>query len=89
MDLAATNVLKIQLFRDELGTIWGEVASFPIRQLFRLVPLFKLCTSVSCNHRCGHFHAAVEDSIDQVVLGLWGRRFQTLEGKSLPAQLIS
>lgn len=44
MDLAATNVLKIQLFRDELGTIWGEVASFPMRQLFRLVPLFKLCT---------------------------------------------
>lgn len=86
MDLAATNVLKIQLFRDELGTIWGEVASFPMRQLFRLVPLFKLCTSVSCSHRCGHFHAAVEDSIDQVVLDLCGRRFQTLEGKSLPAQ---
>ena len=46
MDLAATNVLKIQLFRDELGTSWEEVASFPIRQLFKLVPLFKLCTSV-------------------------------------------
>eukprot|EP00435_Cladocopium_sp_Y103_P041171 s401_g11.t1 len=85
MDLAATNVLKVQLFRDELSTVWEEVASSPIRQLFRLVPLFKLCTSVSCDHRCGHFHAAVEDSIDQVVHDLWGRRFQSLEGKTQPA----
>jgi hypothetical protein len=88
MDLAATNVLKIQLFRDELGSIWEDVmdvANLPIRHLFRLVPLFKLCTAISCSHRCGHYHAAVEDSMDQMMLDLWGRRFQSLEGKTLPA----
>eukprot|EP00435_Cladocopium_sp_Y103_P053215 s2024_g17.t1 len=87
MDLAETNVLKVQLFRDELPTAWEDIATSPIRHLFRLVPLFKLCTSTSCEHRCGQFHAAVEDSIDQVVHDLWGRRFQSLEGKiqSAPA----
>eukprot|EP00435_Cladocopium_sp_Y103_P021134 s799_g5.t1 len=85
MDLAETNVLKVQMFRDELASLWDDVANFPIRQLFNLVPLFKLCTATTCDHKCGSFHAAVEDSIDQVVHDLWGRRFQSLEGKLLPA----
>eukprot|EP00435_Cladocopium_sp_Y103_P031943 s1553_g8.t1 len=84
MDVAETQVLKVQLFKDEL-TNWEAVAASPIRQLFTLVPLFKLCTSVSCDHRCGLFHAAVEDNLDQVVHEIWGRRFQSMEGKILPA----
>ncbi|CAL1135067.1 unnamed protein product, partial [Cladocopium goreaui] len=50
MDLAATNVLKIQLFRDELGSIW---------------------------------EAAVEDSMDQMMLDLWGRLLMTKYEKGM------
>eukprot|EP00435_Cladocopium_sp_Y103_P070894 s259_g36.t1 len=85
MDIVETHVLKIQMFRDELSSLWDAIASSPVRQLFTLVPLLRLCTSVSCDHRCGHFHAAVEDSMDQVVHEIWGRRFQSIEGRSTPA----
>jgi len=48
MDLAATNVLKIQLFRDELGSIWEDVmdvANLPIRPYGSC---FAWCPSSSC-----------------------------------------
>ena len=84
MDLAETNVLKILLYKDELGSLWPQIADSPIRQLLQLVPLLRLCTAISCDHRCGRFHAAVEDSIDQVIHEVWGRRFQSMDGKSKP-----
>ena len=85
MDLADTKVLKLQMFRDELSNQWEQITTAPIRHLFQMVPLFRLCTAVTCDHRCGLFHAAVEDNIDQVVHEIWGRRFQNLEGRALPA----
>ena len=84
MDLAETNVLKVQLFKDELTSTWKQIVGSPIRFLFQLVPLFRLCTTMSCDHRRGKFHAAVEDSIDQAVHEVWGRWFQTLEGRAKP-----
>lgn len=79
MDLAETNVLKVQLFKDELTSTWNQIVGSPIHFLVQFVPLFRLCTTMSCDHRCGKFHAAVEDSIDQAVHEVWGRRFQTHE----------
>ena len=85
MDLAETNVLKVLIYRDELESIWSQIADSPVRQLLQLVPLLRLCTSVSCDHKCGKFHAPVEDNIDQVIHEVWGRRFQTIEGRTKPA----
>ena len=48
--------------------------------------LDQLPSCPSCDHRCGLFHAAVVDNIDQVVHEIWGRRFQTIEGRAQPAQ---
>ena len=36
---------------------------------------------MQCDHKCGRYHAAVEDCLDQVVHEIWARRFQTLEGR--------
>ena len=47
--------------------------------------MLRLCNALTCDHRCGAYHAAVEDSIDQVVHEVWGRRFQSMEGQVLPA----
>ena len=57
----------------------------PIRFLIQKAPLFRLCTSVHCDHKCGLFHAAVEDSMDQVLLEIWGCCFQTIEGRRVVA----
>lgn len=78
--------MKIQLFRDELGSIWEDVmdvANLPIYG-----SCFAWCPSSSCAlpFLATIAVAAVEGSMDQMMLDLWGRRFQSLEGKTLPAQ---
>eukprot|EP00435_Cladocopium_sp_Y103_P037958 s173_g10.t1 len=85
MDVGQTHVLKVQMFRDELSPDWESVTQSPIRFLIQKAPQFRLCTDVRCDHKCGLFHAAVEDSFDQVLLEIWGRRFQTIEGKQTTA----
>ena len=47
------------------------------------MPLLRICNQLSCDHKCGCFHASVEEPLDQVIHETWGRRFQTLEGKAL------
>ena len=81
MEITDTSVLKIQLYRDELQADWSLVAASPIKQLMQLVPKLRLCTNLQCDHKCGRYHAAVEDCLDQVVHEIWARRFQTLEGR--------
>ena len=80
MDIGQTHFLKVQLFKDELRTAWDSVMQSPIRFLIQQAPLFRLCASVHCDHKCGQFHAAVEDTMDQVLLEIWGRRFQLWKG---------
>ena len=86
MDVSDTSVMKIVLYRDELGDAWPRVAEGPIKCLLQWVPILRLCNNLHCNHKCGCYHAAVEDSLDNVVHEIWTRRFQTLEGKVVPAQ---
>ena len=83
MDIAATQVLKIQVFQDELDMDWTQFVDSPLRCLLRAVPRLRLCTQLSCDHKCGCFHASVEEPLDQVIHETWGRRFQTLDGKAL------
>eukprot|EP00438_Fugacium_kawagutii_P027064 Skav214855 [mRNA] locus=scaffold16:296995:306518:- [translate_table: standard] len=85
MDVVATQVLKVQIYRDEVGADWSQVAASPIKFLLHKVPLLKLCTALHCKHDCGNFHASVEEPLDQVLHEIWGRRYQSIEGKSLPA----
>ena len=83
MDVSATQVIKLQIFRDELEMDWSNFCGSPLKHLFHMVPLFRLCNQISCDHKCGLFHAAVEDAMDQVVHESWGRKFHTLDNKSV------
>eukprot|EP00438_Fugacium_kawagutii_P000487 Skav216947 [mRNA] locus=scaffold3396:193301:197611:+ [translate_table: standard] len=85
MDIGTTQVLKLQVYRDEVTADWSAIAASPIRYLVQQIPLLKLCTTLHCKHDCGHFHASVEEPIDNVLHEVWGRRFQTVEGKTVPA----
>ena len=85
MDVGQTQVLKLQIFKDELAPDWEHIVQSPIRYLIQKAPLFRLCTAVHCDHKCGQFHAAVEDPLDQVLLEIWGRRFQTMDGRKVAA----
>lgn len=82
MEVSTTHVVKVQVFQDEVELEWSQFVDSPLRCLFRLVPLLRLCTSVTCDHKCGCFHASVEEPLDQVIHETWGRRFQSLDGKT-------
>ena len=83
MDVSTTQVLKVQVFQDELGMDWSHFVDSPLRCLLQQVPILRLCTCLTCDHKCGGFHASVEEPLDQVIHETWGRRFQTLDGKAL------
>ena len=85
MDVSNTAVIKIQIFRDEFGGNWADVAAAPIRALIVAAPILKLCTNLQCNMKCGAFHAAVEDPMDQVIHEIWSRKFQDHAGRTCPA----
>ena len=85
MDVGETSVLKITMYRDELASQWDQIAASPVKCLLQMVPVLRRCTEPQCDLRCGLFHPAVEDDVDQVIIEVWGRRFQSLESKVLPA----
>jgi len=85
MDISDTQVIKVQAFRDELDLEWAAFVQSPLKCLFQIIPILRLCSTLSCDHKCGAYHAAVEEPLDQVVHETWGRRFQTVDGKSTSA----
>ena len=76
-----TSILKVQLYRDELVPLWTSVASSPIKQVIAMAPKLRKCTNLKCDFKCGLYHLAVEESFEQVIHEIWGRRFPTLEGQ--------
>eukprot|EP00435_Cladocopium_sp_Y103_P017800 s1742_g4.t1 len=85
MDVSNTAVLKLQVYRDELGQPWDHFIDSPIKHVIALVPKLRMCHNPKCDFRCGSFHAAIEDNFDQVIHEIWARRFQSLEGRVQPA----
>ena len=79
----ATGVCKISVFRDELPISWDKFCEGPVRWLMQTVPALKVCSGVECGIDCAFFHPAVDEHIDQMVLDLWARQFQTHAGKKV------
>ena len=46
-----------------------------------MAPKLRKCTNLKCDFKCGLYHLAVEESFEQVIHEIWGRRFPTLEGQ--------
>ena len=85
MEITTTTVLKIQIYRDEVQLAWDQFVSSPIKHLITLAPKLRLCPNPRCDNKCQFFHAPVEEPIDQVIHEIWARKFQSLEGRTLPA----
>ena len=67
------------------GTRLRPLRISPVKCLLQMMPVLRRCTEPQCDLRCGLFHPAVEDDVDQVIIEVWGRRFQSLDSKVLPA----
>ena len=77
----STGVCKVCAFRDELEVDWDSFCKGPVKWLINAVPALKVCSGVECGIDCPHFHPAIEEKIDQMIMDLWNRQFQTLDGK--------
>ena len=77
----STGVCKVCVFRDEFEGDWDGFCKGPVKWLLSAVPAFKVCSGFECGIDCPHFHPSIEEKIDQMVMDLWNRQFQTLEGK--------
>ena len=76
-----TGVCKVSAFKDELASNWSTFCAGPVKWIINAVPALKVCQGKECGLDCPHFHPAIEESIDQMVMDLWNRQFLTYEGK--------
>ena len=77
----ATGVCRVTIFRDELPLEWEKITQGPVKWLIQAVPAMKVCSGIECGIDCPAFHPAIEEKVDQMILDLWSRQYQTLDGK--------
>ena len=77
----ATGVCKVTISRDELPLEWEKITQGPVKWLIQAVPATKVCSGIECGIDCLAFHPASEEKVDQMILDLWSRQYQTLDGK--------
>ena len=71
---------RVSLFRDEVLTSWDSIAKAPIRAIIELVPALSLCKDSNCKGDCQHFHPAVDECVENMIVDVWARRFSTVDG---------
>ena len=82
-----TGICRVSVYRDELSGEWSSFIQAPVRQVMSLVTELSICRANGCVGDCKRFHPAVEEQVEQVVLDVWNRQFQRLEGgREAPAQ---
>lgn len=80
-DKIDTQVIKIQIYRDELEVAWDRFITAPVRLLIQAVETMQLCKGQNCGLECNKFHAGLDEMLDAVVLEVWSRSFLDDNGK--------
>ena len=80
-----TCVCRVSLFRDELPNEWEKIVAGPVRWLIQNTPCLRVCSGKDCGIDCPAFHPAVDERVDQMLLDIWSRTFQSHEGKKAEA----
>ena len=80
-----TCVCRVSLFRDELPNKWEKIVAGPVRWLIQNTPCLRVCSGKDCGIDCPAFHPAVDEKVDQMLLDIWSRTFQSHEGKKAEA----
>lgn len=81
-----TNIVKAQIFQDEVNMSWQQVTDGPVRALLQAVPQFRLCHGRQCGKDCAFFHAPVGESLQGVILDIWARGYFNVHGKATKAE---
>ena len=86
IESVATAVCRLSIFRDEWKHEWQPIVDAPIRALLQHTPELALCRDPACPQtQCRAFHAAVDETVDQLIVDLWGRHYCKVAGGRVPA----
>ena len=86
-EIITTQVLKLQIFRDQLHADWQELVAAPIRALVQRMEALQLCKGANCGTDCAKFHPAVDEQLDNVIFEIWALSFLNEQGhKTTPTE---
>eukprot|EP00435_Cladocopium_sp_Y103_P035368 s1388_g9.t1 len=91
-DKIDTQVVKVQIYKDQLETNWSTFAQAPVRTLLQMVDALQLCKGQNCGLECPKHHPDIDETLDAVILEVWSRNFVDANGKradSLKAELFT
>ena len=83
--LVETQVVKIQIFRDEFQGSWDSLIASPVKVLCQHVPLLQLCPGRECGTDCPRSHAAIDEELDTILMEIWSRTFASIDGSKVAA----
>ena len=85
-ELIDTQVIKVQVFRDEFEGPWAALVASPVKVLCQTVPLLTLCHGKNCGAECPKSHAAIDEQLDTILMEVWSRTFTKIDGGRVAAQ---
>ena len=80
IDIIPNVVVRLHVYRDELQAPWQDLVKSPVRLLSTLLLPLQLCAGDGCGHDCSKTHPAVGETLDSVIMEVWGRSFGKIEG---------
>ena len=88
-DLVETQVVKFQVFRDQLNGDWTSFAQAPIRALVSMMDSLQLCKGSKCGAACGKYHPGLDETVENVIFEIWARSFFDANGRKSPQDQAS
>ena len=85
IDIIPNVVVRLHVYRDELQAPWQDLVKSPVRLLSTLLLPLQLCAGDGCGHDCSKTHPAVGETLDSVIMEVWGRSFGKIEGGRIGA----
>ncbi|CAL1152650.1 unnamed protein product [Cladocopium goreaui] len=80
-DTVETQVIKLQVFKDQLEMAWDRFATAPVRHLIQMMEAMQLCKGQRCGIDCCKHHPGVDETLDAVIMEVWSRNFVDDNGK--------
>eukprot|EP00435_Cladocopium_sp_Y103_P064500 s304_g26.t1 len=80
-DKIETQVIKLQVYKDQFETNWQVFAQAPVRTLLQQIDALQLCKGHNCGLECPKHHPDIDETLDAVILEVWSRIFVDDNGK--------
>ena len=88
-DKIDTQVVKLQVYQDQLEQDWTTFSQSPVRNIINLMDAMQLCKGNSCGVDCPKHHPDIDENLDGVILEVWSRSFLNDMGKRVEAAQAS